>query len=234
VEQDNGNLGLHVEQEDKSNIVDKAELAENFEFTIDVQDTVFILTRNNSIYKNSVNNLASKILVLNELQFINLDVLSENLSVIGIDKLTIFSITPDTNSQFNCFKSNKGSEVKYIDVASNMFFDYLDNSSLLFLKENKNSLYIVRGGNYLDIKNIFSKIDGNLVNVGRGGSQKAHILSPLDLRLSSYMMAMFNFNYKLINTLNTFNYLSKDRYLSYKDNTTEFRSIIKSKESYDK
>jgi hypothetical protein len=40
-------------------------------------------------------------------------------------------------------------------------------------------------------------------------------------------MAMFNFNYKVINNLNTFNYISKERYLSWKDNSLSFRSIFK-------
>lgn len=53
--------------------------------------------------------------------------------------------------------------------------------------------------------------------MGDGGGQKAHILSPLDFRLSSYLLAMFNFNYLLFNKLNMFNDLSKDRYLSYKE-----------------
>jgi hypothetical protein len=53
--------------------------------------------------------------------------------------------------------------------------------------------------------------------VGRGGSQKAHALSHLDFRLSSYLMAMFNFDYNLIYSLNSFNFMGKDRYLSYMD-----------------
>jgi len=59
------------------------------------------------------------------------------------------------------------------------------------------------------------------MNVGRGGSQKAHVLSPLDMRLSSYVMAMFNFNYGLISKINAFNHLDKDRYLSYIDRTSK-------------
>jgi hypothetical protein len=53
-----------------------------------------------------------------------------------------------------------------------------------------------------------------------GGGQKAHVLSPLDFRLSSYLMAMFNFNFKFINYLNTFNEISKDKYLSWKDKSS--------------
>jgi hypothetical protein len=69
----------------------------------------------------------------------------------------------------------------------------------------------------IDIKNLFAKINNKDVNVGRGGSQKANALSPLDFRLSYYLMAMFNFDYKLISSLNSFNLMSKDRYLSYMD-----------------
>jgi hypothetical protein len=75
----------------------------------------------------------------------------------------------------------------------------------------------LRNGSFLDIKNLFAKINGYEVNVGRGGSQKAHALSPLDFRLSSYLIAMFNFDYSKITYLNAFNDLEKDRYLSYMD-----------------
>jgi hypothetical protein len=54
------------------------------------------------------------------------------------------------------------------------------------------------------------------MNVGKGGGQKAHILSPLDFRLSSYVMTMFNFKYKYLTYLNAFSDLDKARYLSYK------------------
>jgi hypothetical protein len=33
----------------------------------------------------------------------------------------------------------------------------------------------------IDIKNIFASINGYKTNIGRGGSQKAHILSPMDI-----------------------------------------------------
>ena len=64
------------------------------------------------------------------------------------------------------------------------------------------------GGNWIDIKNLFAKIKNRNVNVGRGGSQKAHALSPLDFRLSTYLMAMFKFDYQLIYSLNSFNIMS--------------------------
>jgi hypothetical protein len=58
------------------------------------------------------------------------------------------------------------------------FVDFLNVKSNNFMDYNKDSLYILRGGNFLDIKNLFAAIGDDCVNIGRGGSQKAHMLSP--------------------------------------------------------
>jgi len=152
---------------------------------------------------------------IKELNYISLDIYSTVLAAIGIEKLNIFSINNNMESNtINSIKSEKGSKLLYIEMNYAQFIKFI-NSEGNFLEYNKNSLYILRDGNFLDIKNLFANVNGYQINVGRGGSQKAHILSPLDLRLSSYMMAMFNCNYKLFAYLNAFNDLSKDRYLSY-------------------
>ena len=105
---------------------------------------------------------------------------------------------------------------------------YLNNPLCNFLEHNKYTLYILKEGNYIDIKNIFGKINGFDTNIGRGGSQKSHMLSSLDFRLSCYLMAMFGFNYKYISSLNTFNYISKERYLPYidKNQNNEIKTIV--------
>jgi len=74
---------------------------------------------------------------------------------------------------------------------------------------NKDSLYIFRDANYYHVKNLIKKINGYDINLGRGGGQKAHVLSPIELRLSFYLMAMFNFNYNLLSSLNIFNFIDK-------------------------
>jgi len=166
---------------------------------------------------------------IKESQEINLDDVSRILGAFGIDMLTIFSINNDKESNtINTIICDKGSKVKYIEMSSDKFMKFI-NSNDQFLEFNKNSLYILRSGNFLDIKNIFAFISGYKINIGRGGSQKAHILSPLDLRLSFYMMAMFKGNWKLLFNLNTFNDIPKDRYLSYNNKffkPLEFRHLI--------
>lgn len=43
------------------------------------------------------------------------------------------------------------------------------------------------------------------------------MISPLDLRLSCYLMAIFKYDYKYISYLNAFNAITKDRYLPFNE-----------------
>src|SRR6266480_4086130 len=135
-----------------------------------------------------------------------------------IEKLNIVAIYPtSTLEKVNYIKINEPSTVKYLETNAEDFVSYLNNPLSDFSNHNKYTLYIIKGGNYIDIKNIFSHINGFDTNVGRGSSQKVHIISPLDFRLYCYLLAMFKFNYRLISYLNTFNDIPKCRYLPYID-----------------
>jgi hypothetical protein len=134
----------------------------------------------------------------------------------GIDKLNIIAINPlGTLEKTNFIKIDEPSIIKYLEVNSDDFISHLNNPSYNFLDYNKHTLYIIKEGSYLDIKSIFTKINGFDTNIGRGSSQKSHIVSPLDFRLSCYLMAMFKFDYKYISYLNTFSVMAKERYLPY-------------------
>lgn len=167
-------------------------------------------------------------ITIKESKNISLDTYSHILSAFAIEELIIYSIHFESKVTIDSIKSEKGTKIHYLNMNHKTFMDFI-NIDDRFLEYNKKSLYILRGGNFLDIKNIFSLIGGSKINVGRGGSQKAHILSPLDLRFSAYMMAMFN--YKLLSYLNTFHDLSKDRYLSYTNNYSKsFKHVIVNKD----
>jgi hypothetical protein len=159
-------------------------------------------------------------LIINELNYINLDELSKILAAMHLKELNIFSID-DKIETMKVIRRDNGSLISYVEMKRIDLITILNDDKTDFLDYNRYSLYILRDGGFLDIKNLFAKINGYEMNVGRGGSQKAHILSPLDFRLSSYLMAMFNFNYGLISNLNAFNSLEKDRYLSYLDKTSK-------------
>jgi hypothetical protein len=76
-------------------------------------------------------------------------------------------------------------------------------------------MYVLRNGTYFDFKYILRNVGKFGINLGRGGGQKSHIVSPLDFRLSSYLMAMCDFNFKLFNSFNMFNTLPKNKYLPF-------------------
>lgn len=149
---------------------------------------------------------------------IYLDDLNTRLNIMGIDKLLIFVINNAIDSdKIGYIVSKENPNVIYYEMNTENFINsYLNNNENYrnFLDYSKHSMFIIKNSDFISVKNIFSKIDNCNVNMGRGGSQKAHGFSPLDLRLSSYIMAMFNFDFKLISYLNTFNFMEKERFLS--------------------
>ena len=187
----------------------------DFKFFINTSDVLFTLTLNNLV-KDKVNNIIGKIIIIRENQEVNLFEVAKLLDLMNINKLNIIAIYPlDTLEKINFVKINEPSVIKYLEVNADDFISYLNNPSYNFLDYNKYTLYIIKEGSYLDIKNIFIKINDFYVNIGRGSSQKAHVVSPLDFRVSCYLMALFKFDYKYISYLNTFNVISKDRYLPF-------------------
>lgn len=198
------------------------QIIDNFEFTINRNDIIFVITPNNSINNKGVRNLVCKMVVINGSHSIYLDELGKALPNIKMDKFNIFSINNDI-LDINIVKNSLNLDAQFIEMNVENFIKTFNNN---FLNYNKDSLYIFRGGDFLSVKNLFSTIENCHTNIGRGGSQKSHVLSPLDFRLSTYLLVMFNFNYKLINSLNIFNSLDKRKYLSYMDKTYEFVSIL--------
>jgi hypothetical protein len=197
------------------NEVDSTNFTE-FNFFINSSDVIFTLNCSKDLTKDKINNLIGKIIIIREDQKIDLFEVAKLLDLMGINKLNIITIYPnDTLEKVNYIKIKEPSTIKYLEINARDFLYYLNNPSYNFLEHNKNSLYVLKEGSYLDIKNIFTKINGFDTNVGRGGSQKSHVISPIDFRLSCYLMAMFKFDYKHITYLNAFNVMDKERYLPY-------------------
>src|ERR1700735_265903 len=78
---------------DKEKIKYNKSMSNNFEFPINISDLIFVLTRNNSIYPNSINNMISKSIIFKDLTNINLDMFSDGLSLLKIDKLNLIVIS---------------------------------------------------------------------------------------------------------------------------------------------
>ena len=176
------------------------------------------MTVNGSQYKPDITTLVGKMLFLNKDINVNLNNLTEKLKFLNIDTLNIFYINDSENVSIfetNKFIDNNGSIINYIELGTNKFIEWLNNSNNDFTNYNNKSIYILKNGNYLEVKNMLIKINNLNTNLGRGGGQKTNILSPLDFRFSAYLMAICDLDYKLVSSLNAFNSLTKDKYVLY-------------------
>lgn len=174
------------------------------------------MTINNSKYKDRKVNLTGKMAILKDTSF-NIKDLSNNLGLMYNDVLKIISINLSLDVKNEVFKFKKSPNVIYLEIGIKSFIQFLEISLYAFKTWNKSTLYILRYGTYRDMKYILSQIGNHGFNLGRGSSQKAHVFSPLEVRLSFYMMAMLGWNYKDNLNQNTFDALSKDLYLPFYD-----------------
>jgi hypothetical protein len=208
---------------------------DNFKFSVGPNDILLTLTLNNNLVEDSLNTLIGKMIIIKEVSDVILSDLSVGLDFMQIDKLNIISISDYPTHKHNLDKFNftiinEPSVVKYAEIDVEDFIIFLNNPDLNFSEYNKNTLYIIRNGSFLDLKSLFNKINDCSINISRGSSQKSHMISPLDFRLYSYLMAMFKFNFKLVTQLNTFNSICKSRYLPYNSIYKKHRiSVINNK-----
>ena len=175
---------------------------------------MFLLTMNNNSQNKDLTHLTTKMVTVNNLIENNLSNIAAVSKHMNLDTLYIFSIIIDDTFEYEMLELEAPSKIKYVEIGVKFFIEnFLENPNNDFWKHNKNSLYILRGGNYSDIKEIFTIIQNTKVQLVRGSSQKSHIVSPIDFRLSCYLMILCNMNYKKFYTENSFNIITKDRYL---------------------
>lgn len=145
----------------------------------------------------------------------SLDNMANLAHCMNMETLYIFSIVISDTFEYKLTEIKSPCNIKYIEVGLTFFLEnFLDNpNNVNFWEYNKNTLYILRDSNYSDVKEVFTKVQNIKTNVVRGANQKGHLVSPVDFRLSCYMLILFNMNYSKFNSKNSFNIISKDRYL---------------------
>lgn len=135
----------------------------------------------------------------------------------GIEQLDIISINLSSKVEEDIFNIRESSpRVTFTEIGVIPFIELIANNTIdFFWNWNKTTLYILRDGTYRDMKYILSQAGEHGMNLGRGGSQLSHVVSPLELRLNSYLMAMTHFKYPYLAEQNLFNDLPKNKYLPF-------------------
>jgi hypothetical protein len=102
--------------------------SDNFEFLVHINDIIFTLAFGNNVNNKNIRNIISKIIIIRESSYINLNLLSEALSIMKIEKMNIFSI--DFNSSklntISVFKANKGSNIIYTEITKEYFINFIN------------------------------------------------------------------------------------------------------------
>ena len=111
--------------------------------------------------------MISKMAILKELSYVPLDELSLTLKAMKIEKLDIFSIDKNLDFNIKSTVSNKGSDINYIEINTEQFVKLINKEHYKFLGNNPYCLYIIRDGNFLDIKKLFKFINSCPVDIGR-------------------------------------------------------------------
>jgi hypothetical protein len=102
------------EEETKMNIIVNS--SKNFEFEISIKDTLFVLTPNPNYCKEDTSNLKSKMVILNDLNYVNLDNLSKKLEFININRLNIFFINSELDNNVHYTNTQDYSDVRFIET----------------------------------------------------------------------------------------------------------------------
>lgn len=133
----------------------------------------------------------------------------------GIPKLNIFYIYKDSIDNVDYFNIIKPSCVSVHKINEKKFIEILENPNNNFIDFNKYSLYIFNNSNFLNIKRIFSKNGSYNINISKGGGQKAHLVSPLEIRLFSYLLAIFNCQVDTLYNKIAFDRIDKSKFIPF-------------------
>lgn len=140
-----------------------------------------------------------------------------NISSLGINKFFIVYIIDLTQEEIDSqyksdfYRNNQlWFEVHY--TSRQNFIPMINSGSFNFNETNKYCLYIFLGMSWVELITMFKSEDINII-VSGGSPTKRHLLSPLEIRLSSYIVALFDMNTIEAINHNNFKFVDKERYL---------------------
>lgn len=155
---------------------------------------------------------------------IKLDDLIRNIRILNLKKVIIIYILKCTQDEID--KNFQGIikdtlEIHFLSFDS--YTDTLNSSNFNFNLTNKHCLYIFNDVIWSKVVLKFkSELDAT---VSGGRNVKRHMLSPLHLRFSSYILAIFNLNSPESINHNAFNSIDKNIYLPCFDMSNKSKII---------
>lgn len=178
----------------------------NYSVYLNKKDISFVLTVNNNYNEQNDTHLITKMASVNNTMKISMSNITKSCKILNIDKLYIISIVMNDAYENEYVELKESCQIIYIRLGVISFIEnYLRNPNQDFWEYNKHTLYILRNADYSFIQKMFTSIHNTRIQIVRGNPRKSQILSPVDVRLSYYMLILCNMNSKKFNYNNSFN-----------------------------
>ena len=181
------------------------------------KDILFGLTNMNSSGYPNRNSIASLFLTKDMLT-LDTEIVINALQMLNITDLNIIFIT-NNKDIFDCYPKSStymshNTELAFLIIRFSEFYDILYNVD--FDSINRNTIYILNDitwSTFIALTNTFDRP----LKISGGSAGKRHIISKLDSRINSYLLAIVNLDYPKLNAFNDFDSDDKNRYLPYFD-----------------
>lgn len=174
--------------------------------------TVFSATKRTEINSIESLHLIASTYFVDRTLIISYDDLFYNIGVLNLKRITIYHIQEQIGNECKSF-NDEFIGVYYVSYEH--FANFISSSDFNFDFNNRYCLFIFYGLSWGEIVLKFKQdLD---ITVSGGSNVKRHLLSPVQARLTSYMIALFNLNCLEVFRHNRFNILDKNQYLPYFD-----------------
>ena len=184
----------------------------NIIIRLNEKHTLFVLSNINK--DDKLAHTIASLYFLRDVVEINTLNITQHLKALNIDKLNIFYIT---NSENNIEKLYNYTDLMHLRI---YIVDFEEVGKLIsgdsFNEFNQYSLYILEDIKWYAFVKLLIRLPAH-ITVSGGSAGKRHLISRLDGRLVSYMLAIFNLNFSLLNVFNKFDSINKDSYLPFFD-----------------
>lgn len=198
-------------------------LAKSSIHCINSNDITLRLTKDHTLFtlsnikkNNTFNHVIASLFCIKYETVIDSYSLRYHLKTLNLDILNIFIIT---DKPYHSKKKNKVNfnepRLLTIQVITTTDFQNLVSSSD-FNDINLNNLYILDGISWHRVVKLLISSDVS-VAVSGGSAGKRHVISKLDNRLISYLLAMFDLDASKLNAANNFDSVEKIKYLPFMD-----------------
>jgi hypothetical protein len=194
-------------------------------FFIEEGDILFTISNPNNLVKEGHNTLNIKLFYPKDFHQENYINFFRNLYELGVNKLQFLTICDSFDKEYN--NPYVEGDFKVINILKTNFMDFINSGVYNFGDNNKYTLYLLKKGTFDQIKTLFQVADREyVINFGKG-SQKSHICSDIEFRLTLYLFALYNKDFNFLRYSNNFSNLNKNQYTTFKDSTFKNKFIYK-------